>query len=241
MPPTADSTDILIRSGDRWAKTLSLPVLRIVSILMAVLALAGFGLIAEQVWQLKTLPLDRAILLALRSRHSPLLDQIMWGITFLGEPKVLLVLCSGVGIGLWQVRQRREAGMLAIATFGAIGLNYVLKHLFSRPRPHLWERLVKVDTYSFPSGHAMLSIAFYCVLGYLLTNYFPRWRVLTISLTVMLIAAIGFSRLYLGVHWPSDVVAGYAVSFVWLVACILMLEGWQHYRSSQEVGDDGKS
>ncbi|MEC4813147.1 MAG: phosphatase PAP2 family protein [Scytonema sp. PMC 1069.18] len=172
--------------------------------------------------------LDERILLSIQKLHTPLLDRIMIGITTLGEPTVLLSMCLGLGTGLAYYQRRSEVNTLAIAALGAIGLNYVLKEIFGRARPALWNWIVDVGHHSFPSGHAMMSMVIYGFIGYILGQEFPRWRKQIYALTTILILAIGFSRLYLGVHWPTDVIAGYATGLVWLIAC-MNLERWQRY------------
>jgi undecaprenyl-diphosphatase len=77
----------------------------------------------------------------------------------------------------------------------------------------------------------MISMVIYGLLGYFLGSRFPKQRWWIYSLTVVLVAAIGLSRLYLGVHWPTDIIAGYTAGLVWLIACILSLEVWKHFRS----------
>lgn len=166
--------------------------------------------------------LDTAILLAIQKLHTPLLDQIMVGVTFLGEPLALVSICLGVEIFLLYNR-RPEKTKLAIATASAIGLNFLLKLLFGRARPALWDRLVNVGFHSFPSGHAMVSMVIYGFIGYILAKEFPQYEKQISALAIVLILAIGFSRLYLGVHWPTDVLAGYAIGLVWLIVCILNL------------------
>lgn len=204
-----------------------LSVIRIGGLVAAGLSLWGFATIAREVLEKETNNLDVEVLLTLKSWHRPLLDRAMLGITFLGNPDVLLVICFLVGIWLLGRRRRAQATTLAIAGLGAVGLNYLLKDLFARTRPALWERIVDVRSYSFPSGHAMISLVVYGAIGYLLVLRFPRWQPLILSLTALLISAIGFSRLYLGVHWPTDVAAGYAAGLLWLLACILSLEVWR--------------
>lgn len=175
--------------------------------------------------------LDTSILLAIQKLHTPLLDRIMLGITSLGDPTVLLLVSLGLGFGLNHHNRRFQATTLGIAAGGAIALNCLLKLLFGRARPALWDRLIHVGLHSFPSGHAMVSIVIYGFIGYILAKQFPQWRGRIFALTFVLIVAIGFSRLYLGVHWPTDVVAGYAAGLVWLIACIQRLELRQKYNS----------
>jgi membrane-associated phospholipid phosphatase len=167
--------------------------------------------------------LDSTILLAIKRLHAPLLDRIMVSITFLGEPITLLLISLASQMKLLHQNRRTEATTLSIAAVGAIGFNYLLKGLFGRVRPALWDHIVNVHHYSFPSGHAMVSIAIYGFISYLLAEQFSEQREEIFTLSALLIAAIGFSRLYLGVHWPTDVLAGYALGLVWLVACIVDL------------------
>lgn len=220
-------------------KLLSLiSIIRLAGLAVAALAMGGFAFIAEEVLKQQTQTLDREILLALRRLHTPLLDRVMVGVTFLGEPKLLLVLSLSLGFW-WLLRNHRsEATTLAITAAGAIGLNTLLKLLFARARPAMWERVVDVRFYSFPSGHAMMSLVIYGLLGYFLIVHFPRWRWLILSLTILLITAIGFSRLYLGVHWPTDVLAGYTAGLVWLIACIFSLEVWKESHLTLKASEE---
>lgn len=218
-----------------------LSTIRIGGLILAALSLWGFAALAQEVLEKETDKFDTAILLTLKNLHTPLLDRVMLGITFLGEPKVLLSVCLLVGIGLLILDCRPQATTLAIAALGAIGLNYLLKDLFARARPALWERTLELNSYSFPSGHAMISLVVYGAIGYLLAIQFKRWWILIFILTFLLITAIGLSRLYLGVHWPTDVVAGYAAGLVWLLACILSLEVWRARKSVGSVSSAEKS
>ncbi|MDZ7951994.1 phosphatase PAP2 family protein [Nostoc sp. DedQUE09] len=168
--------------------------------------------------------LDEAILLLIQKLHTPLRDRIMLSITFLGDPLVMLLSSLGLAISPLFYNRRREATILGIAGVGATLLNCLMKLLFGRARPALWKHIIKVGQHSFPSGHAMVSIVIYGFIGYILAKQFPEWRFWIYGLTIGLIVAIGFSRLYLGVHWLTDVTAGYGAGLVWLIFCILSLE-----------------
>lgn len=207
--------------------------IRFIGLLIAAFALWGFYEIAENVAEQETQSIDTRILLTLRHWHTPLLDRVMFVLTSIGSPSVLLVASLLLAaVLLWRKRQA-ETVTLAIAASGALGLNYLLKNIFARARPELWQRTVEVNFYSFPSGHAMMSVVVFGIIGYLLAVQIPRWRVAIATFTVLLVCAIGFSRLYFGVHWPTDIVAGYAAGTVWLVACILSLEIWKRrYQST---------
>ncbi|HAZ43278.1 MAG TPA: phosphatidic acid phosphatase [Cyanobacteria bacterium UBA11369] len=215
-----------------------LSAIRVGGLLAAALALWGFALIADEVLENQTQKIDSAILLALLSLHTPLLDRVMRVITFVGEPSFLLVICLIVASWLLWSRHRSAATTLAIACIGAIGLNFLLKNLFARTRPMLWQRSVDVSFYSFPSGHAMVSLVIYGMLSYLLATRFHRKSKSILSVTILLIAAIGLSRLYLGVHWPTDVIAGYAAGLVWLIACIFSLEVWRQRRLIRNLSEE---
>ncbi|MEG5174538.1 phosphatase PAP2 family protein [Microcoleus sp. B3-D7] len=206
-------------------------IIRLAGLAVAALGMWGFATLAEDVLEKESYAFDTSILLALRQLHTPLRDRVMLGFTFLGEPNLLLVICLTLGIVLLARNHRSEAATIAITGGGAIGLNLLLKKLFARARPQLWERVVDVRFYSFPSGHAMISMVIYGLLGYFLGERFPKQRWSIYSLTVVLIAAIGLSRLYLGVHWPTDVIAGYTAGLVWLITCIITLEIWKELRS----------
>ncbi|MCC5661226.1 phosphatase PAP2 family protein [Nostoc sp. XA010] len=167
--------------------------------------------------------LDKPILLLIQRLHTPLRDHIMLSITFMGDPVVMLLSSLWLAISPLFSNRRRQAAILGIAGVGATLLNCLMKLLFGRARPALWKHIIKVGQHSFPSGHAMVSIVIYGFTGYILAKQFPEWRFWIYGLTIALIAAIGFSRLYLGVHWLTDVTAGYAAGLVWLIACILSL------------------
>ncbi|MBW4690749.1 MAG: phosphatase PAP2 family protein [Lyngbya sp. HA4199-MV5] len=214
-----------------------LTTVRFIGLLIAGFSLWGFYEIAEEVLEQETQSIDTRILLTIRQWHTPFLDRLMVVITNLGNPSVLLIASLLLAACLLWRKQRAETVTLALAAIGALGLNIVLKNLFARARPELWQRTVDVNFYSFPSGHAMMSLVVFGMIGYLLAVYAPRWRVAIATGTVLLVCAIGFSRLYFGVHWPTDIVAGYAAGTVWLVACILSLEIWKRrYRPMPKTG-----
>ncbi|GAA6623751.1 phosphatase PAP2 family protein [Scytonema sp. NUACC26] len=184
---------------------------------------------------LHKLGLDESILLAIQRLHTPLLDRIAIGITSLGGSMGLPLICLAFATSPVYYNRRSEVTTFGVATLGAIALNSLLKERFGRARPALWDWIVNVGHYSFPSGHAMMSMVVYGFIGYTLAKEFPHQRKQIFALTILLIGAIGFSRLYLGVHWPTDVAAGYAVGLLWLIACILGFNLWQKYRLSKQL------
>lgn len=204
-----------------------LPVLSAIEaagLVIAVLCLTGFAWLAKGLLRPELQSFDQLVLLWLYQRHHPWLDQFMLGVTWLGEQNVLLAISGLTVLSLAVLRRWFLLAGFAIAAGGATALNFVLKDAFARVRPALWERIVDVQDYSFPSGHAMLSLVIYGMLAYLLVKLVPRLQFLALWGSVILIGLIGLSRLYLGVHWPTDVLAGYAAGVVWLVTCVLSVE-----------------
>jgi undecaprenyl-diphosphatase len=143
-------------------------------------------------------------------------------ITNLGSGAFVLVVVAIAFAALCRRRHFVDATLLPLAVVGAVLVNLILKLSFQRNRPEV--AFIHLETYSFPSGHAMTSTAVYGALAYLLWGRFPspRPRVLMLSATAVLVGTICFSRLYLGVHYLSDVLAGIAAGFTWLSLAIAM-------------------
>jgi len=206
--------------------------------LAAVCVLAGglfaFARIMDEVVEGETHGFDQAILLALRNpadRADPIgplwLEIMMRDYTSLGSHAVL-GLMGVLAFGyLLLVGKRLSAGMLAFSFAGGMALNSLLKFGFARPRPDLVAHLVEVHTASFPSGHAMLSAVCYLTLGALLAGVVParRYKAYILGTAIFLTLLVGGSRIYLGVHWPTDVLAGWCLGAAWAMACWLGVRG----------------
>jgi membrane-associated phospholipid phosphatase len=188
------------------------------------IVLLALSWLCQEVWGKEAFELDTTLLLKLHQLSNPSLDALMLIITRLGNPEIVvfIVLCSAVW--LWLSQRFLEVKVFAIACLGALILNQELKLFFAKPRPELWPRLINESSFSFPSGHALGSLVLYGFLSYVLAERFPRFSRWIYSIAVSIISAIGISRLYLGVHWPTDVLAGYAVGFLWLMICITMIK-----------------
>ncbi|GAB4225737.1 MAG: phosphatase PAP2 family protein [Stanieria sp.] len=207
-----------------------LSIFWLIGFLISALALWGFLELADEVLEKETAILDLAVLKILISSRNSLLNNLAIGITYLGSPMVLSFFSLAIAIFLWWRQKQLQATFLAIVTSGGISLNYLLKNFFSRARPTLENNLVTVDFYSFPSGHAMTSLIIYGFLCYLLISNYRKYSLLLISFTSILIILIGLTRLYLGVHWLTDVIGGYVAGTVWLFLCISSLEAAKTYR-----------
>ncbi|MGB3403245.1 MAG: phosphatase PAP2 family protein [Microcoleaceae cyanobacterium] len=199
-------------------------ILGISGLIIAILATLGFLLLSQQVLNQHTTEFDTTILQYFLSIQNQILTQFFIVISFLGKPSLLLLINLMFSIFIWLKKQKFIAIIFLIIGNGAAGFNLFLKSSLARDRPELWDRIIEVKYLSFPSGHAMGSIVIYGLIGYYLMNQFKPWRWLILTLTSILILLIGLSRLYLGVHWPTDVIAGYIMGSIWLTIAILIIE-----------------
>jgi undecaprenyl-diphosphatase len=182
---------------------------------LGVMALALFAWIAEDVARQQTVQLDDAVLAWLRQRQSPTLDVVAQAVSRFGSEGVLAFLVLLVA---WFGRQRQwgAAVSLVLVVVGAQLLNDVLKELFHRTRPAPVAGILTAQQFSFPSGHAMVSAAFYSFIAYVTWRTSRSWkRTAWVALLLVLVLLIGVSRLYLAAHYFSDVVAGYVAGFIW--------------------------
>ena len=144
---------------------------------------------------------------------------IFVGISYLGGPGLSALLLAAAIIMAWR---QNVTGLVALAATcgGAMLLNSTLKILFHRARPTFAADFgVGVSAWSFPSAHAMNSLVTYGFLAAWLIGHSPAWRIPVLGLTIVIVGAIGFARIYLGVHYLSDVLAGYTAGLVWLIIC----------------------
>jgi len=178
---------------------------------------------------------DHSIISFIQGFESPGLTAIMKCFTFIGSTPSVAVISLFSLFFLYKVLKHRTELILFIAIIvGSPILNELLKLLFHRARPD-FHRLIKINGYSFPSGHAMSAFAVYGVLSFLLWRHIPtRWgRTLLIVTSIIMILTIGISRIYLGVHYPSDVIGGYFASGCWLAIAIWFYQRYLEKRFEQ--------
>jgi undecaprenyl-diphosphatase len=189
------------------------------ALLIAAAALLVFGWLAEEVVEGDTKQFDAAIRAAVHSHATPLLTTIMQTFSFLGSVGWVTGFCLFV-VGLcFYFHRRRMAAFLAIAMIGAATLDSVLKLAFHRTRPIAFYG-TSPSSFSFPSGHALSSFCFYGILAAVLADRMVgrKSKMVIWIAAALLVAMIGLSRIYLGVHYPSDVIAGYLAGAMWVTA-----------------------
>ena len=188
-----------------------------------------FSELAERVMAGGTQAFDEGVLRWVSARHTPGLTAAMLEITSLGTGTVVMAIVSVAALFLTLTKHKYSALLLIVATAGGIFLDYLLKLRFDRPRPHIFTWGEQAVFSSFPSGHAMSAAIVYSTVAYLAARLQKRrWaRALTLFLALVLILLICSSRVYLGVHYPSDVLAGVIIGLAWAAFCMAMLEGIQ--------------
>lgn len=202
----------------------------LLALLTVALAAWGFLHIAEEMGEGDTRGFDMAVLMAMRSGdgHDPIgpawLEWAARDVSALGGFTVLTLLTIAAGGFLLIVRRYVDALVLFAAVIGATTLSESLKLGYARPRPDLVAHSVETLGSSFPSGHATLSAATYLTIGALLAHAQQRRSVKSyIHVTAICLAVlIGVSRVYLGVHWPTDVLAGWFLGAAWSILCVTL-------------------
>ena len=204
-------------SEKRWFEFLSLSLL--LGLAAAIGALVFFGWLADEVLEGETRHFDEVTRAAIHQLASPALTTLMRGLSFIGSTISLTI--GTIILVAWFAKRKwgREAKLFAITMIGAGLLNVTLKLAFKRERPVPFFNLTAPETYSFPSGHSLTSAVFFGALAAILTARIKSKRVqvaIWIVATAMFLL-IGLSRIYLGVHYTTDVIAGFAAALIWIL------------------------
>lgn len=206
-------------------------------------ALFAFAKLGEEMVEGDTRTFDETLLLSLRTAGNPSdpigprwFEEMMRDFTALGGTGVLIIVTLAVTGFLTIARKRHMALTVAVAVTTGMLLSQTLKWGFARPRPDLVPALTHVYTHSFPSGHAMVSAVVYLTLGVMLvrTSIRTAMKAYLLSIAILLTLIVGISRVYLGVHWPTDVLAGWAGGAAWALICWLAML-WLQNRGSVET------
>ncbi|PLT34521.1 phosphatase PAP2 family protein [Bacillus sp. V5-8f] len=209
-------------------------------ILMINLAsLLGFCAIALLVSRHAIVPFDESIISFIQGFESPMLTVIMNGFTFIGGTVPIIVIFLLASLFLFIVWKHRSELLLFFAVLaGSTVLFMLIKRFIQRERPDI-HRLIEATGFSFPSGNATMAMALYGFLLFIFLRHISSQigRIFVVIFCVGMILFIGISRVYMGVHYPSDILAGYLVSTFWLTACIAIYHRYQKKRSRQEQVD----
>ena len=215
----------------RTWRGLSQDLLLLLGVLVIVGGTWAFIELADEVSEGSTQRLDDYALRALRQRDDPSkpigpkwLGEIGRDLTALGGIAALTLITLSVA-GFLLIRRQYSAALLVIvATLGGLILSTIMKHAFDRPRPDIVPHLSDVYTSSFPSGHSMMSATVYLTLGALLARFVEqrRLKLYFLSVALLLTFLVGVSRVYMGVHYPTDVLAGWTAGLVWATLCWLV-------------------
>lgn len=179
-----------------------------------------FAKLAGEVIENEPISLDITILMWLHSISTPVLDMVFLAFTTLGNVEYMLPTILAILAYFLYRRQRHNALILLFGAGGAAISNIILKLTFHRSRPSLWNPAIIETGYSFPSGHAMMSSALVLCLIALLWH--TKWRLATLIAGSAFVLMVGASRVYLGVHYPTDIVAGWSVSLVWVLIVVMV-------------------
>jgi undecaprenyl-diphosphatase len=165
---------------------------------------------------------DQQVMQVIHAHDTPALTRLAFTLSFIGSPRALGPGIALAALVLWAIKLRRDAILLVTAIGGAALLDTILKLHFRRIRPTVPWALVTEHSFSFPSGHSVGAVVLYGILTYLIWSHLHDFaqRAAVIASALLLIAGIGISRVYIGVHYPTDVAAGYAVGLIWLLTLI---------------------
>lgn len=204
-----------------------------------VLPLALFVALASGVREVRGFFFDEPLLWYMREFASPRLDAFFVCVSRLGYGSGVIPLDALIVLLLLALRRWRAAAFAGIGFVGSALLNVAAKHFFARARPGLWESIAAESSFSFPSAHAMGSATLAVVV--IALAWRTGWRWPALLLAVSFVWLVGISRVYLGVHYPSDVLAGWAAGLIWVVGTYLLMFEKVDERSVTVCGDRGRT
>lgn len=202
--------------------------------LCVLIPLILFGFMAEDVADKDVFSFDYPIMAALHARPTPLFDALMLGASAAGSVYGLLPFNLVIfAYCVWR-RKMHAATFWVLATAGGLLLNLLTKQFFQRTRPAFWESIAPETSFSFPSGHAMCSMATAAALAVLFRR--SRWRTAVTLMAALFVLMVGLSRPYLGVHFPSDILAGWTAALAWVVGLAISGAHARRCREARAIG-----
>ena len=209
----------------RWARILGV-------FIGVLLPLWGFGELAEDLHDGEVFFFDAPLLQFVHGLAADTWNAFFVQVSGLGYLYGVVPLDVVIVLVLALRRKMREGLFAGFAIIGSALLNLGAKQMFARQRPSLWESIAPESSFSFPSGHAMGSMTLACVL--VLLAWPTRWRCPLLVTMSVFVALVGFSRIYLGVHYPSDILAGWSAALTWSIAIYLLVfpHGQRPWRES---------
>lgn len=224
-----------------------------ISVLVGLVLMVGGGWlfieIADEVLEKDTRTFDERVIRMMRKPGNPSeplekkwLHEAGRDITALGGVTVLSIITAASAGFLLALRKHHAMWLVVGAAVGALVLSSLLKGIIQRDRPSVVPHLSHVQTYSFPSGHSMLSAAVYLTLGVLLARFVKGWRIKAylIGVALLLTFLVGVSRVFVGVHYPTDVLAGWTAGGVWAILCWLVAKYLQREGTVEKEGATGQ-
>lgn len=192
-----------------------------------------FAELADEVHELEEFVFDAPLLLHLHAVATPAMDRFFIYVSAAGYQYGVVPIDIALVLVLLVVQRWREALFTGCAFAGSALLNLATKHAFQRDRPSLWESVAPESTFSFPSGHAMGSMTL--AMTVVLLAWHTRWRWPAVIAAGLFVLLVGLSRIYLGVHYPSDIIGGWAAGMAWVVGVYLLIyRGGRPWRSAAD-------
>jgi undecaprenyl-diphosphatase len=193
-----------------------------IGLLFSILVLLGMAEFHEEIAEPFLTRVDQLGMEAIHAHDSTTLTHLALALSWIGSPRVFVLAVGLISIAMWRVKLKEDAVVLFVAIISSGVLDVALKLHFRRVRPDVPWALAQEHSFSFPSGHSVGAVVLYGMVTYLLWKHLHAlWqRVVVIATALLLIGGIGASRVYIGVHYPTDVAAGYLVGLFWLLTVI---------------------
>lgn len=204
---------------------------------LSILSVLCFTVVAFLIKGQRIARFDNSVISSIQGMERPWLTSVMKLFTFIGStPVVIVISISCLFLFFKFLHHRIELILFVVLVAGTACLNQLLKIIFHRDRPSL-HRLIQETGYSFPSGHSMEAFALYAALAFLLWRHVPtkRGRTTVILISIIMILLIGMSRIYLGVHYPSDVVGAYFASGFWFTFSVWLFQWYMENRFKPKI------